>query len=67
MNQLTLSFHDEILLRLKTKNWEFKYLPDSLNPALSGTAGNKFIRLDRSDNDVKPAGSAKKKFSKKNK
>lgn len=64
MNQLTLSFREEILLQLKAKNWEFKYRPDSLNKI---TADNKFIRLDRSNTDTKPAGSAKKKSLKKNK
>lgn len=45
MNQLTLSFRDEILLQLKATNWEFKSKPDSLNEI---NKANKFIGLDRS-------------------
>lgn len=50
MNQLTLSFHEEILLQLKAKNWEFKSYADSLNKISNGS---KFIRLDMSSENIK--------------
>ncbi len=64
MNQLTLSFHDEILLQLKAKNWEFKSRPDSLNKI---TGDNKFIKLDRSNPDVNPGSITKRKSLRKDK
>jgi hypothetical protein len=45
MEQLTLSFHEELLLKLKSTDWEFVSRPDSLEKI---SAHSKFIQLDRS-------------------
>jgi hypothetical protein len=50
MDQLTLSFHEEFLLKLKTTNWEFESRPDSLEKI---SPNSKFIQLDRSDTETK--------------
>ena len=50
MDQLTLSFHEELLLKLKPTDWEFVSRPDSLEK-ISPNA--KFIQLDRNSGQAK--------------
>ena len=51
MDQLYLSFKEEILLNLKKTEWDFKTKPDDL---LSGNTNEKFIKLDKSSYDMAP-------------
>ena len=49
MEQLTLSFHEELLLKLKSTDWEFPSRPDSFEGI---SPNSKFIQLDRSSPNV---------------
>ena len=54
MDQLSLSFHEEFLLQLKTTDWEFESRPGILEKISSD---NKFVQLDRGTSDkmaIKP-------------
>ena len=64
MDQLTLSFHDEFLLKLKTTEWEFESRPKNLDKA---TPDSKFVQLDRSISDAKANDSGKNNSLKSNK
>ena len=61
MDQLYLSFKEEILLNLKKTDWEFKTKPDSLT---TFNKKEKFIELDRSNQDVKDSASPKENILK---
>ena len=50
MEQLTLSFHEELLLKLKSTDWEFPSRPDSIEKI---SPNSKFIQLDRSSTQTK--------------
>jgi hypothetical protein len=50
MEQLTLSFHEELLLKLKPTDWEFVSRPDSFEGI---SPNSKFIQLDRSSAQTK--------------
>jgi len=50
MDQLYMSFHEEIFLKLKNTNWEFETKPDSL---IATNKKEKFIKLDCSSTDNK--------------
>ena len=50
MDQLHMSFHEEIFLKLKNTNWEFETKPDSLTVI---NKKEKFIKLDCSSPDIK--------------
>lgn len=45
MDQLSLSFHEEFLLKLKSTDWEFESRPENLEKTSSHS---KFVQLDRS-------------------
>lgn len=64
MEQLSLSFHEEFLLKLKSTDWEFESRPDNLEKIPSD---NKFIQLDRSTSDKRPTKPDKNGSSENNK
>ena len=64
MDQLTLSFHEEVLLQLKTTEWEFESRPEQLEKTAHES---KFVQLDRSISDTNPAKTDKNGSLKSNK
>ena len=64
MDQLTLSFHEEFLLKLKTTDWEFESKPDNIEKF---APHSKFIQLDRGTSDKKTITPDKNGSSKNNK
>jgi hypothetical protein len=63
MDQLTLSFHDEFLLQLKTTDWEFESKPGDIEKS---TSHSKFIQLDQGISDKKAINTDKNTSSKSN-
>jgi hypothetical protein len=64
MDQLTLSFHEELLLKLKSTNWEFESRPDSLEKI---SPNSKFVQLDRSGTETRNSKPDKNNSPKENK
>ncbi len=56
MDQLTLSFREEFLLKLKSSNWEFESRPENLEKV---SPDKKFVQLDQSSSDSRPGNTDK--------
>ena len=64
MDQLSLSFHEEFLLKLKSTDWEFESRPENLEET---TSHSKFVQLDRSVPEKRNSHSDKNNSIKENK